>query len=255
MSIQDKLKVSAIHFAISVVIAIIIAWLIFKVWFPYPYYKISDGGRIFLLILCVDLICGPVLTFIVFNKNKKNKEIFFDMAVVAIIQLGALSYGCYALKEARPLYTVFEVDRFRVVTASEVQSKKNSMAPKGLENKFWDGPKVIGLREPNDGQEYLKSLEMSLNGIPPSVRPDWWAQYIDSKEKILSVAHEVSFLYKYRPDEKNTIHELLKSNGYSSESVLWLPLTSEKNMGWIVFIDKNSAALIAYAEIDGFISE
>lgn len=255
MSFREKLKASAIHFAICTLIAILIAWLVFKVWFPYPYYKISDGERIFLLILCVDLICGPVLTFLVFNKNKKNKEIFFDMAVVVIIQLSALAYGCYALMEARPLYTVFEVDRFRVVTASEVQSEKIPMAPKGFENKFLGGPKIIGLREPKDGQEYLKSLEMSLNGIPPSVRPDWWAQYIDSKEKILSVAHEVSFLYKYRPDEKNAIHELLKSNGYSSDSVLWLPLTSEKNMDWIVFVDKKSAALIAYAEIDGFIFE
>lgn len=254
MIVKDKLKASAIHLAICMPIAIAIAWLVFAAWFPSPYHKIAGGTRVFLMILGVDLICGPLLTFIVFDCKKKSKEMYFDMAFVAIIQLCALLYGLYALTQARPIYTVFEVDRFRVVTAADIQKDKLKLAPKDLQRISWNGPSVIGVREPKSNVEYLQSLEMSLEGIPPSIRPDWWVNYINLKEKVLNSAHELSLLYKYRPNAKKIIDDVIKNKGYSDERLLWLPLVSDDNMGWVAFIDKSNAELIAYAEIDGFIT-
>lgn len=253
MVLKDKLKASAIHLVICILIAIAIAWLVFVVWFPSPYHKISGGERIFFLILGVDLVCGPLLTFVVFDRNKKTKEIFFDMAFVALVQACALHYGIYVLSQARPVYTVFEVDRFRVVTASEIQKDKLNLAPQYLQHISWSGPRVIGVREPKNNEEYLKSLGMSLEGMPPSIRPDWWVQYTDVKENVLNSSHKMSLLYKYRSSDKKIIDDVIKHKGYSEEKLLWLPLVSEGNMGWVAFIDKNNAELVACIEIDGFI--
>ncbi|WP_131421442.1 hypothetical protein [Comamonas thiooxydans] len=253
MSFNSKLKVISVHFSISTVFIAVIAFVVFRIWFPYPYYEISNGGEIFLITFLVIMICGPLLTSIIYSSRKKFGEIFLDMTIIAAVQLCAMIYSIYILAEARPVYTVFEVDRIRVVTSSEITKDKIPLAPPSLQNISWSGPELIGVRDPKDSYEYLISLEMSLNGMPPSVRPDWWLAHAESKEKILKSAHELSLLYKYRGDKKNIIDDALASKGYSQKDVLWLPLTTNENMEWVAFVDKVSAKLVAYIEVDGFI--
>ena len=46
------------------------ALLVFAVWYPYPYREISGGRDLFLLVVAVDVVLGPLITFAVFNRAK-----------------------------------------------------------------------------------------------------------------------------------------------------------------------------------------
>ncbi|MFD2273550.1 hypothetical protein ACFS07_27565 [Undibacterium arcticum] len=78
------------------------------------------GGQqiFFLLVVGIDVVLGPLLTLVVFKVGKKSLK--FDLAVIALLQLGAMVYGVSTLLEARPAYVAALGDQFQVVQASEL---------------------------------------------------------------------------------------------------------------------------------------
>lgn len=245
-------KAAGIHLLASCLIAIIIALIVFWLWFPYPYREIVGGRELFLLIISVDVVCGPLLTFIIFNPKKPRRELFQDIGIITIIQLTALCYGLYTLSQARPVYTVFEVDRFRVITASDVIKEKLKPELGGLQNLPWTGPIIIGTRTANDGQDFIESLNLSLTGIDPSMRPDWWQPYANSKASALKKAKELEILRKKQPDKQALIDQAIIDSGLPEQFIVWLPLTSFRSQNWVVLLDSRTAELKSFTPIDGF---
>jgi hypothetical protein len=68
---KDRLQASAAHFALSLLVAALAAALVFGVWYPYPYREISGGRELFFIIVAVDVVMGPLLTFAVFNRKNR----------------------------------------------------------------------------------------------------------------------------------------------------------------------------------------
>jgi hypothetical protein len=52
------------HALLSVVVALISAILVFELWYPMPYRALLRVGGIFLLVLVVDVVCGPLMTLV-----------------------------------------------------------------------------------------------------------------------------------------------------------------------------------------------
>jgi hypothetical protein len=67
---KDRLRASAIHFCISVAIALLAALLVFFVWYPNPYREISGGRELFLILVSVDVVLGPLITLAIFDRAK-----------------------------------------------------------------------------------------------------------------------------------------------------------------------------------------
>src|SRR6478609_8700249 len=99
-----RFKASAIHLGISLAIAVLAAMLVFGIWYPYPYRELSGGRELFLLLVSVDVILGPLITLAIFNRAKPRKELRRDLAVVGLIQLAALGYGLWTVFVARPVH-------------------------------------------------------------------------------------------------------------------------------------------------------
>ncbi len=95
-------------------------------------HEISGGRELFLIVVAVDVIVGPLITFAVFNRTKPWPELRRDLAVVALMQLGALGYGLWSVAQARPAHLVFEYDRFRVVHAVDVPAELLTKTPPGI---------------------------------------------------------------------------------------------------------------------------
>lgn len=246
------IRAASFHFLASLFVAALAAALVFFVWYPYPYREIAGGRELFFLVVSVDVVCGPLLTLVLFNPKKSRRELTLDLSLVALVQLAALAYGLYTVAMARPVYLVFEVDRFRVVSVADIAEGQLKPELGGLHVLPWDGPKVIGVREPRDVDEKLKSIDLSLQGNEPSTRPDWWADYALSKKQVLLRGKSVSDLREKRPSNKAAIDRAVQDSGIAEENLVWLPLTSFKSTAWVVFFDKQSAQIKAYASVDGF---
>lgn len=53
-----------------------------------------------------------------------------DLTVIAVLQLGALSYGLWTVAEGRPAWLVFAVDRFELVRVLDIDKRKLDAAIK-----------------------------------------------------------------------------------------------------------------------------
>ena len=152
MTIAPRLRAAtvaaSIHLICSLVVAALAGVLVFGLWYPYPYRELSGGRELFLLIVVVDVVCGPLLTMVIFNPAKPRAELWRDLGLVALIQLGALGYGLLTVWQARPLFLVQEVDRFKVVMAPDLDAMAVAALPASLKPLSWAGPRVVAIRPP-----------------------------------------------------------------------------------------------------------
>src|SRR5947209_6892165 len=99
----NRFKASGMHLAWSAGAATLAALLVFAVWYPWPYRQMSGGQQLFLLVVSVDLILGPLLTLTVFNPRKPRKVLLRDLVIIVAFQLSALMYGLHTVYVARPV--------------------------------------------------------------------------------------------------------------------------------------------------------
>lgn len=245
-------KAAGFHFCFSLLVGALAAALVFGLWFPYPYRELTGGRTLFMLVLGVDVVCGPLLTLVLFNPVKPRAELIRDLGLVALIQLAALIYGMHSVALARPVHMVFEVDRLRIVTAAEVEPKDLAKAQPPWNRLPWTGPTLIGIREIINSDDMVQSLDLSLQGNEPSQRPHWWQDYGLSKDVVLKRSKPMAALRAKHPLKSKEIDLAVASSGQAEAGLRWLPLTSFRVTEWVALIDAKTALPLAYLPLDGF---
>ena len=118
--IKDKLIALLIHVGASLPVYIVLLLLVRFVWYPDFYYDILVIQPILVTLFLVDVVLGPLLTFVIYKKNKP--KLIFDIGVIVLFQLSAFVYGLSIVYKERPLYMVYTIDRFVVVTANSINT-------------------------------------------------------------------------------------------------------------------------------------
>lgn len=252
--IRAASKAALIHLTISVVMVGAVSSILFYVWFRSPYFDLFDGVRLALIAIVVDVVCGPMTTAIVFNPAKSKRELALDLSLVVLIQLAALAYAVHVAAQSRPVALVFEVDRFVAVAAGQVDERELHSAPEGSRSlPLLVAPKLLGTRDPKDSVEMLKSVERSLAGEEPSVRPSWWQPYTQSipkvKQQMKSLADLTQRLSK---DEGEVLKRAIAAAPDSNIPEYYLPLTSQKKLNnWVVLLSAD-AMPVGFAAVPGW---
>ncbi|MRD48610.1 pilus assembly protein [Caenimonas koreensis DSM 17982] len=248
---NDRLRASGIHLGISLTIALVCAALVFAIWYPYPYREVSGGRELFLILVTVDVILGPLITLAVFNRAKPRRELTRDLAVVGILQVIALCYGLWTVWIARPVHLAFEIDRFRVVHGIEVPTDLLDKTPAGIDALPLGGPTLVAVRPFRSSNESADATMAALQGIQIGARPDFWIPYASAKPQVLAAAHPVADLRRRFPARVADIDAAVAQTGRSADALAWLPLTSRK-LFWTALIDRNSAEIVGYIPLDPY---
>jgi len=248
---RDRLRASAIHLGLSLTIALLAALLVFGIWYPYPYREISGGRELFLLVVSVDVILGPLITLAVFNRSKPIAELRRDLVTVVLVQLTALGYGLWTVSVARPVHLVFEIDRFRVVHAIDVAPELLDKTPPGVVALPLTGPTLLAVRPFRDQKENADATLAALQGVQLGFRPDLWQPYADAIPQVLKAALSVQALKVRFADRAAEIDRVLTSVGAKPDSVVYLPLVG-RSFFWTVFLDPVDAHIVATMPLDPF---
>lgn len=127
------------HLLASAFIAILSVYVVFWLWYPSPLDKALGVASIFLLLLCIDVIVGPLLTLLVAKQGKRTLKM--DLLTIAALQLAALVYGLYAVAQGRPVWLVYDASQFELVQAFEALkpegAEASAMVPIGLRGPVW----------------------------------------------------------------------------------------------------------------------
>jgi hypothetical protein len=125
---RPKLKAFGAHVVISVIVFVGIIALTVWLWYPPPFFWIDGGLQITLLAAAVDIVAGPLLTFVVYRPHKRG--LTMNLAVIAAVQAGALAWGVGTLYSQRPVLVAFvphNQNRFFPITAAQVAGGTRSL--------------------------------------------------------------------------------------------------------------------------------
>lgn len=133
-----RLKAFAYHLSISAVVVAIALTLIFGFWYKPPFSYVQNVYHVVLTLLCVDLVVGPLLTFVVYNPQKKKLKM--DLALIGLMQVGALVYGLVVCYQSRPIYAVYSDGMFSTVMSSDYLAPELKKTP--ASNPYLKYPKM-----------------------------------------------------------------------------------------------------------------
>jgi hypothetical protein len=248
---KDRLRASGIHLGICLLIAALAGMLVFVLWYPYPYREISGGRELFLLVVSVDVVLGPLITLAIFNRKKAWPVLRRDLVVVGLLQLAGLGYGLWTVYVARPVHLVFEYNRFRVVHAIEVPPQMLDKTPPGIAALPMWGPTLLSLRPFRNNAEQADATLADIAGMPLATRPDLWQSYEAGKADVIKEAKPVSRLKARFPAQAAAIDKILQSTGRTADTLAWVPMIGRKTF-WTVFVDPASAQVLAFLPLDSF---
>jgi len=244
-------KAAGIHLACSLVVAAFASILVFCLWYPFPHGELSGGRTLFILVIAADVICGPLLTFVVFSPSKSRIELLRDLGLVALIQFGVLGYGLNTVLRARPIFLVQEVDRFKVITAPVLDSAALKLLSDALQPYWWKGPLTVAIREPKDSQERKTVLFESVQGGRDyAERPEFYLPY-EGKAALRSLQRAkplTEFLQKY-PDQQGAARKLAFEKGVDLKEWFYLPVIARQD--WVAVLDKQGQ-IQGFLRGDGF---
>lgn len=243
------------HFLGSVLVACLAAVVVFLFWYPHPYGQLSGGRKLFAILIGVDVVCGPLLTLVLFNPRKSSREFFVDMSLVVMVQLAALSYGLYTAYQARPLFLVHEVDRFRVIGMTDYGdadvSKELAALPGPLKPSLLSKPIVVGIRDVTSRKERQDVMvESVFGGRDYSQRPEFYVAYDSAyMSKVTPRTRALSAFVDHFPASQAEAQTALKSVGLEMSQARYLPVLHKQE--WIAILDP-VGKIIGFLPGDGF---
>lgn len=264
-----RFKAFFVHLGLSALIVGIFLGLIIHFWYPPPFLYTQGLFNILLLLISVDLVLGPSLTFIVYNPTKSSLK--FDLAFIALIQFSALFYGVYQTFISRPVYVVYSENKFEVVSANEyIDTFLKGISPNNIYmERSLTGPKWIGAKLPIDVDPKIKSeIEFTETfGAGLRVMPKYYTSIENIKDIILKAGKPASEL-KLSPENlskinlslkenqpKITINDLNKLNQWLDnynlprDKIILTPLKGFKNYA-IVALDRKNGSILGTIELD-----
>jgi hypothetical protein len=244
---RERVRASTIHLVLSLSVLGFVAWLTLRWCYPAPYSQATGGYKLLTLLASVDAILGPALTFCVFNRAKKSLRM--DLAVIAAMQLGALSYGVWAAVQGRPVFQVFMVDRFEILTANEIEPKEQMAAAAPFKQAGFGQPTLAYWTPARSVEERSELTTIGLSGTVQMRQ--LMQRYVTYDAKIapvvLSRAKPLEELYRWNSQE--AVSAAVAQTGRNTSDLVYVPLDGRSGH-LTVFLDRLSAQPLATVSLD-----
>ena len=216
--------------------------LVFFVWYPAPLAKAVGVTNIFLMMLAIDVIVGPILGWLVYQEGKKTLK--FDLSVIILIQIAALCYGVFSIEQGRPAWLVYNVDRFELVRKNELVDTNIQQAQPQFQQPSWFKPQYVATEFAKDIQQRNDEMFAEvLGGISIAQRPERYVELTQVTTQIQQRALPLKELEQYNPktDVEKTLAKYPKADA-------WLPLKANA-IDMVVLVNKESASIIKIVDL------
>ncbi len=228
MTINNRFRFFIGHFTLSLLIAFLALLLVFMFWYPSPLAQAVGVTHLFIMMLAIDVIVGPILGFIVYKEGKKTLKM--DLAIIILIQLSALIYGLYSIEKGRPVYIAFNIDRFELVRKNEIVSNDHQ-----YNVNFGAYPSYVAVQYPSDPKLKEKVMfDEVFGGVSLSQRPEFYQALESAKQQMKDKVLSLNDLPKYNPPS-----QLDKIVSKYPTVIGFFPLKAN-NLDMTVLVDQNA---------------
>lgn len=246
--LAGRLRAAGIHLALSMLLAGATVALVWLLWYPSPLPVLLGVDTILLIMLAVDVVLGPAITLIVFDRRKPRLAL--DLAVIGAIQLAALGYGMHTIEQGRPAFVVLVKDRFEVVAPAELQPAAREAAagnPLALPDRF--RPRWVAVKMPESNEERTAILFESLaTGRDLQHHPKHYVPLASESVTMLERSLPIDRLRALNPGRDAEIDAAVRATGRPESSLRYLPLRGPARDG-AVLVDPADARALAIVPV------
>lgn len=249
-NLRSRLRASLTHLGLSSLVALAAAALVFLLWYPFPFREMSGGRELFFIVIAVDVVLGPCITFAVFNRRKPLSELRRDLTIVALLQIGGLAYGLHTVYLVRPVFVALEGTRLRVVRILDLHGVDLKAAPPELQQFPWWGVTAVAARAVRP-EEKNETLQLGLKGRDIGMRPEFWLPRSATGPAYAQAARPLSELIRRFPRRGEEIQRAVQDTGRPAEQLGFLPILARQT-NWSALVDVRSGDVVGYVNIDSF---
>ena len=193
---SKRIKFFFSHLSISFLIALLVVGLVFFIWYPFPLAIAVGVTHIFLMLLVIDVILGPILGLLVYKEGKKTLK--FDLIVIIIIQIAALCYGVYSIEQGRPAWLVYNVDRFDLVRKNDIILENIDQAQPQFQHVSWASPQFAAVKLAASAQQRQDDMfTEALEGISIAQKPERYVDFVQAKPQLQQRTKSLKELNQY----------------------------------------------------------
>ena len=242
---RDKFRAFAVHLSLSALAIGLYLGLVFLAWYPYPYFQIENVWDVIHIVVGVDLVLGPLMTFVVYKAGKKSLK--FDLSVIVIIQLSALLWGMHVTYTQRPVYVAIVDHAFEVIANSEVDRK--TIKDPALRVPWWGGaPKLVYVNLPFSDAEIVALGEKAL---AEGKRIAAMAQYYEPFSRHRDELYRRAINIRQRIHEFSTLQprvdRIVARHGGTLDDYVFMSVEGRQGMGFLVLDKKTGHPVDALA--------
>lgn len=238
----QRLRAAVLHFCVCLLIAFCITIPLVFWLYPAPFFQASGGMNLLSIILAIDVVIGPVLTFLVFNREKKSLRM--DLWIIAGLQIAALVYGLYVTAMSRPVFMTYVVDRYEMVSAADVDDVEFQKAPNNLRKPQWGHPEIAYAEQPVDQEERSTIMFSAMNGVDLNRLFRYYKDAVLAKPKIVERAKAVTELNSY--NDPIAVRKIISP--YLNRNLAYVPVQG-KRRDLTALVDAKTGQLIEVVDL------
>jgi hypothetical protein len=223
-----RFKAFGLHLLASSVALSIILGGLYLGWYRWPAWYLTDVARVVLVMVGVDVVLGPTLTFIIARSSKPRRELTRDIGIIVAVQLCALVYGTASLWNGRPLYYTFSEGVLQLVQAYDIDRDEAALGRQqnpGLAPHWYSLPRWVWAPLPQDLATRTKIVNSAIMGgddvtsMPRYFKP--WSEGLTELRAKLKKVDDVAY---FAPREKRTLKERMRAAGLATDELNAMPL-------------------------------
>lgn len=239
---SKRLKFFISHLSISAVAAFIVVGLIFFIWYPTPLATAVGVTQIFLMLIAIDVIIGPILGLIVYKEGKKTLKM--DLSIIIALQIAALGYGVYSIEQGRPVWIAYNVDRFELIRKNEAITDHPDQALAQFQHTSWFKPQYVAVQFAADKKQREEDMfAEALGGISIAQKPERYVDFTQAKAPIKQRAQPLALLNDF--NDPNAVKMILVQYPQANA---FIPLKANA-LDMTVLVNKNTGNIIKIVDL------
>ncbi len=246
-----RLKALGLHLLASATVLTLILGTLYFGWYHWPGWYLADVPQVVLVMAGVDVVVGPLLTFVVASAGKPRRVLARDVALIVTVQLIALGYGSTSLWNGRPLYYAFSENVLQLVQAYDIDPPELALARQRkleLAPHWYSLPRWIWAPLPQDPGESNKIVASAVSGGADVISmPKYyqrWDQGLPALRKQLKKVDDLNF---FSAAGKKTLKQHMQAAGIAPDRMNAIPFTGRGHPLLAVF-DPGSLKMLAIFE-------
>jgi len=224
-----RLKALSLHLLASATVLTLILGTLYFGWYRWPGWYLADAAQVITVLIGVDLVIGPFMTFVIASKNKPRRELTRDIGIIVTVQLCALIYGGASLWNGRPLYYAFSENVLQLVQAYDIDTHESQLGREQnaeLAPHWYSLPRWIWAPLPQDPEESRKIVTGAITGADDVISmPRYFKRWEQGLQALRGQLKKVDDVAYFSRGEKNKLKDRMQAAGFGADQMNTMPLT------------------------------